>query len=139
MTWAACALWGLFGGFAVEGLELSASIRRTGRFPWKQRGGPGLAPFLVSVLIRLAVGAGLAVAVGAAGQINPLGALAAGVAAPLIIEKLAQQIPVQASVNPAGLHAASDRRTAAPPSRSDRIPRSAHQPAGDSPGAVDAS
>ncbi|GIM90425.1 hypothetical protein [Paractinoplanes toevensis] len=95
MTLVECALWGLFGGFAVEGLELSAVIRRTGRFPWKRRGGPGLAPFLVSVIIRFGVGAGLAAAVGSTGSTSPLSALAVGVAAPLIIEKLAQQIPVE--------------------------------------------
>jgi hypothetical protein len=94
VTLVVCALWGLFGGFAVEGLELSATLRRTGRWPWRRARRYGPAPYLVSVVIRLGVGAGLAAATSAAGTMNALGALAVGASAPLIIEKLAQQVPV---------------------------------------------
>jgi hypothetical protein len=85
------ALWGLFGSFAVEGLEFAGAIRRVGGWPWRQAGEPGPLPLAVSVLIRLAIGAGLAAAAGATGQLNgPLMALATRVASPLVVERLAQ-------------------------------------------------
>lgn len=88
-------MWGLFGGFAVEGLEFAAAIRRVGGWPWLQPGEPGPFPLAVSVLIRLAIGAGLATAAGSTGQVSgPFGALAVGVAAPLLIEQLARQVPL---------------------------------------------
>lgn len=96
MTGLEYAIWGFFGGFAVEGLEFAGAIRRTGDWPWRLPNEPGLLPFAVSVLIRLVVGAGLAVAAGSTGQISgPFGALGVGVAAPLLIEQLARQIPRQ--------------------------------------------
>jgi hypothetical protein len=92
------AMWGLFGGFAVEGLEFAGAIRRTGGWPWHQPEEPGLAPLAVSVVIRLVVGAGLAAAAGTTGQISgPFGALTMGIAAPLLIEQLARQIPLVSS------------------------------------------
>ncbi|GAB3481368.1 hypothetical protein [Amycolatopsis cihanbeyliensis] len=95
MTGLECAVWGLFGGFAVEGLEFAGAIRRTGGWPWRQPNEPGPLPLAVSVIIRLAVGAGLAVAIGATGHISgALGAVAVGVAAPLIIEQVARQVPL---------------------------------------------
>lgn len=98
MTGLEFAAWGLFGGFAVEGLEFAAAIRRSGRWPWRNRGEPGPLPFLASVLIRLSVGAGLAAAAGAANQVSgPFGALAVGVAAPLLVEQLARQVPLTSS------------------------------------------
>jgi hypothetical protein len=93
MTGLEFAAWGLFGGFAVEGLEFAAAIRRTGRWPWRQPGEPGPLPFVVSIIIRLGVGAGLAAAAGVADQISgPFGAVALGVAAPLVVEQLARQV-----------------------------------------------
>jgi hypothetical protein len=92
------AFWGFFGGFAVDGLEFAGAIRRVGGWPWRQPGEPGLLPYAVSVAIRLVVGAGLAAAAGTTGQISgPFGALAVGVAAPLLIEQLARQIPLTTS------------------------------------------
>lgn len=103
------ALWGLFGGFAIEGLEFSAAIRRTGSWPWKQEGEPSCAMLLVSVIIRLGIGAGLAVAAGLTGQISgPLGAVAIGVAAPLFIEQLAGQVTVNSSGSPVAIESTSN-------------------------------
>jgi hypothetical protein len=48
---------------------------------------------LASIVIRLGVSAGLAAAVGASGPLSVLGAMIIGVAAPLIVEKAARQIP----------------------------------------------
>jgi hypothetical protein len=85
-----CVMWGLFGGAAVEGLEWSAVMRR-GRWPWNKRLRVG--PVVTAVVIRLGIGGGLAGAIGAGGSMNQLGALSIGIAAPLIIEKIAQQVP----------------------------------------------
>jgi hypothetical protein len=91
-------MWGFFGGFAVEGLEFAGAIRRVGDWPWRQPGEPKPLPLVVSVLIRLAVGAGLAAAAGSTGQVSgPFGAVAVGVAAPLMIEQLARQLPPAAA------------------------------------------
>ena len=99
-------LWGLFGSFAVEGLELYAALRRNGRWPWKSgaQRETGKAPeagpagYAIAELIRLLIGAGLAWAAVTAGQITgPLGALGVGIAAPTIIEQLAKLIPLAIS------------------------------------------
>ncbi|WP_462188490.1 MULTISPECIES: hypothetical protein [unclassified Frankia] len=91
------ALWGLFGGFAVEGLDLYTTVRRRGRWPWQtgksQEAGPWA--YLVAELVRLAIGAGLAAAAGASGQVDTaFAALAVGVAAPLVVERLARAVPL---------------------------------------------
>jgi hypothetical protein len=89
VTLVECAIWGLFGAAAVEGLEWRAITLRTKAWPWKWR--DQRWPYLTSVAIRLVIGAGLAAA---AGGSNRMGAVAIGVAAPLIIEKLAANFPV---------------------------------------------
>jgi hypothetical protein len=49
----------------------------------------------VSVVIRVGVGFGLASAAGLTGQVSgPLGAIAVGVAAPLLLEQMAKRLPV---------------------------------------------
>jgi hypothetical protein len=124
------AIWGLFGGFAVEGLEFSGAIRRTGGWPWHQPDEPGLAPLAVSVVIRLVIGAGLAAAAGTTGQISgPFGALTMGIAAPLLIEQLARQIPL---VNSSAGARATPPKGASGPSASVAVVEPAHHPqAGD--------
>jgi hypothetical protein len=102
-------LWGLFGGFAVEGLEFYAALRRDGRCPWQLQdpSNPGAVPvpgpwfYIVAEVIRLLVGAGLAWASAATGQIaGPLGALGVGVAAPTIIGQIAKTIPLSTVSEP---------------------------------------
>jgi hypothetical protein len=86
--------WGLIGGFAVEGLQFNAVIRQTGRWPWRLEGQPPPLPYVISALIRLAVGAGVAAAAGAGGLVvGAFSALAVGVAAPLVVEQLGKQVP----------------------------------------------
>lgn len=96
-------LWGLFGGFAVEGLELYAALRRHGQWPWKLQAPPGpmrvpeagLRGYAIAEMVRLLIGAGLACAAAETGQVaGPLGALGVGVAAPTIIGQLAKVIPL---------------------------------------------
>jgi hypothetical protein len=104
-------LRGLFGGFAVAGLELYTELRRYGRWPWKQQPYPGTGKvpeagpvgYAIAEAVRLFIGAGLAWAAPATGQIaGPLGAPGVGVAAPTIIAQLAKAIPLTASPEPCG-------------------------------------
>jgi hypothetical protein len=98
------ALWGLFGGFAVEGLDLYTAVRRFGRWPWRVREPREAGPvaYAVAELVRLAIGGGLAAATAVSGQItSPAGALAVGVAAPLIVERLTRAVPLADSVSAA--------------------------------------
>ena len=99
------ALWGAFGGLAVEAIQFYGAIKRTGDWPWKIKGEPGPGPLAVSVVIRVGVGFGLAFAAALTGQVSgPLGAIAVGVAAPLLLEQMAKRVPVDAepSVEPGG-------------------------------------
>jgi hypothetical protein len=75
----------------VEGLDLYKAIRRIHDFPWRHPDEAPLAPYLLSVIIRLALGVLAAAACAASGQIaGPGGAVAAGYAAPKIFEQLAR-------------------------------------------------
>ena len=118
MTGAEYLAWGLFGGFAVEGLDFVGAIKRTGGWPWHQDGAPPLIIFLVSEVIRLAIDAGVALAAGSSGQVSgPFGALAVGVAAPLLVEQLTRQVPltypdrIDSAVQQVERSPASDRLT----------------------------
>ncbi|NMI00730.1 hypothetical protein [Pseudonocardia acidicola] len=88
------ALWGAFGGVAVEILQVIGAIKRTKNLPWLEYGEVSLPALLVSAVLRLGLGAGLAVALGQAGQIaGSVGAVAVGIAAPLIVEQMGKQVP----------------------------------------------
>jgi hypothetical protein len=91
MEWWELGLWGLFGGFIVDGLEFWRLVRNNrGVWPVQYRSFASLA----AEIVRLIVGAGLAIAFGKSGQVTgAIGAVAIGAAAPLIVEKLAQQVP----------------------------------------------
>jgi hypothetical protein len=110
MTGVIAGLWGLFGGFAVEGLEFYAVWQNHRCWPWHVSNGDnadasgkvnperkeaGLRGYVVAEAVRLLIGAGLAWATATTGQISgPLGALGVGVAAPVIIGQLARAIPL---------------------------------------------
>jgi len=101
MSWLDAALWGVFGSFAVEGLDLYTAVRRYGCWPWRVRGPRevGALGYVVAELIRLIIGGGLAWAAAASGQLtSAVGALAVGVAAPLIVERLTRAVPLTDSV-----------------------------------------
>lgn len=121
MTWIEAVLWGLFGGFAVEGLDLYGAVRRHGCWPWRVHGPRevGAVGYFVAELFRLAIGSGLAWALAESGQITTaVGAVAVGVAAPLIVERLTRAIPLTDSErNPMAVPADTWRPTTA--SRSD--------------------
>lgn len=89
--WAAAALWGLFGGALVAGLDFIAVVGRIGDWPWRARKKLRAGPYVAATLVRLLLGAGLAAAAAQSGLVlNALSAVMIGVAAPLIVEKLAR-------------------------------------------------
>lgn len=107
VNWVHAALWGVAGGFVLEGLELWAALRRHGKWPWKVTGRgakAGAVGYLIAELIRLTAGGILAAAAAASGQVSgPLAALAIGVAAPMMVERLTALIPLppSESISPA--------------------------------------
>jgi hypothetical protein len=90
-NWAAFAIWGGLGGVVVLGLEFWSDIRRSGgKLPAKYR----RPAYWAGESVRIAVGAIVAGALGGSGQVTvPIGALTAGIAAPLLVARLSQQIP----------------------------------------------
>jgi hypothetical protein len=103
MTGIEAALWGLFGGFAVEGLDLYVAVRRRGCWPWQtgKTGNPGKPreagplAYVVAEVIRLLVGGGIAWAAATSGQVStPVAALAVGIATPLLVERLTRFVPL---------------------------------------------
>jgi hypothetical protein len=84
-------LWALAGAVVVEALELSGEIRRSkGRWPWR---GTKLWPSVLAVALRLAA-SGLLAAAMSAQFADKWAAFTVGIAAPLIVSRLAEQIPV---------------------------------------------
>jgi hypothetical protein len=104
MSWWAAALWGFMGAAAIEAWDLYGAIHRVKGFPWKADGEVALAPYLVSVVLRVLLGVGMAVAFVASGQANgPVGVVAIGIAAPKLLEQLARQaMPQTAADDTAG-------------------------------------
>ena len=98
LPWYEFAFWGFFGGVAVDGLEFWRRVKaNNGDWPPELR----TKWVLIAECIRLCTGAGLAVAFGLSGQVtSQLSALAIGTAAPLILEKLSQQLPPLPSSEP---------------------------------------
>ncbi|MGW7528852.1 hypothetical protein [Streptomyces sp. NPDC054783] len=100
MTGLEAGLWGLFGGFAVEGLDFVDAVHRLRRVPWRASPDdplPEAGPwaFAVAEIIRLVVGAGLAWAATDTHQVSgPLGALAIGAAAPMVLGQLSRALPL---------------------------------------------
>jgi hypothetical protein len=87
--------WGAFGGLGVEAVQLLRAAKRVNGVPWKAPGGPPLGVLLLSIGLRLFIGCGLATAAGLSGQVSgPMGALAVGICAPLIIDQIGQGVPI---------------------------------------------
>lgn len=97
--------------FAVEGLDLYAAVRRHGCWPWRVRGPRevGAVGYVVAELIRLVIGSVLASALAESSQVTTaFGALAVGVAAPLIVERLTRAIPLTDAVQHPALVTAAE-------------------------------
>lgn len=92
--WAAAG-WGLAGGLCVEALALYAVIRNSSKWSWRKPIPQGAVAYLISVVARAGAGAGLAAAAAGSGQVvGTFAAFCLGVAAPLVVEKLARAIPL---------------------------------------------
>jgi hypothetical protein len=96
------ALWGFVGAAAIEAWDLYSAIHRVKGFPWKLDGEVALGPYLVSVVLRVLLGIGVALAFVASGQAGgPVGVVAIGIAAPKLLETLARQAVSQAAADDA--------------------------------------
>lgn len=85
------ALWGLFGGALVVGLDFVEVVARIGDWPWRTRKRLRPGPYAAATIVRLSLGAGLALAAGQSGLVsNALAAVMIGAGTPLIAEKLAR-------------------------------------------------
>jgi hypothetical protein len=90
--------WGAFGGLGVEAIHLLRATKRVNGVPWKAPGEPGLSAIMLSVGLRVFIGCGLAYAAQASEQVSgPMGALAVGVCAPLIIDQIGTTMPLAQS------------------------------------------
>jgi hypothetical protein len=104
MSLPAAALWGFMGAAAIEAWDLYGAIHRVKGFPWKFDGEVTLAPYLVSVVLRVLLGIGMALAFVASGQAGgPVGAVAIGIAAPKLLEQLARQAASQPAADDAAV------------------------------------
>jgi hypothetical protein len=110
MTGDVAAVWGGLGALGVESLEFVAVTRNSGRWPWLDPGGTERLPLAVCIVVRVAVGAIVAGALGAAAQVSgQFGALTAGIGGPMLIQQTARQVTasresraVRPPANPAG-------------------------------------
>ncbi|MFW6724182.1 hypothetical protein ACHZ98_29340 [Streptomyces sp. MAR4 CNY-716] len=119
MGWLEWALWGAFGGCAMEALDFIVAVRRWRRWPWDMGSAslvaeqgqptpagalspgrtlpaPGVGAYLVAGVLRVGLGAGIAAAVGASAPDtgSPWLLLVVGAAAPLLLEKLTMLVPL---------------------------------------------
>jgi hypothetical protein len=94
------ASWGVLGGLCVEALWLYSRIRSDLLWSWRRPIPQGLTAYLISLVARVGVGAGVAAAAAGSSQVSgPLATFGLGVGAPLVVEKLAQTVPLTASAN----------------------------------------
>jgi len=99
MNWVYAGLWGIAGGFVIEGFELYAVLRRHGCWPWQVKDAPGVHAgpklYAVAETIRLVSGGLLASAAAVSGQVSgALAAVALGVGAPVVVQRLSELIPL---------------------------------------------
>ncbi|MBC2877240.1 MULTISPECIES: hypothetical protein [Streptomyces] len=142
MRWLEGALWGAFGGFAMEALDYIIAVRRWRRLPWnvdasslrddrqplpapddRPGGGlpaPGFLAYAIAGLLRAAVGCGVAAAVT---RTSPMAmsawlAVMIGATAPMVLEKITMFVPLVVHVGKEGIAATvqqAQRPDAGPP------------------------
>jgi hypothetical protein len=111
MSLLAAVLWGFMGAAAIEAWDLYGAIHRVKGFPWKFDGEVALGPYLVSVVLRVLLGIGMALAFVASGQAaGPVGVVAIGIAAPKLLEQLARQAISHTAVDDAAVQLPSGSR-----------------------------
>ena len=85
-------IYGAAGGLAVELSELLRAMARVNGVPWKRPREPGLTVLILSILIRVALGAGVSFILGVSEQISgPIGAFSAGITAPLVVDQIGSE------------------------------------------------
>jgi hypothetical protein len=91
--------WGLVGGLCVEALWLHSHIRSATKWSWRRPIPQGLDAYLISVVLRVGAGAGLAAAAVGSGQASgTLAAFGLGVGAPFAVQKLAHTVHLTGSL-----------------------------------------
>jgi hypothetical protein len=100
MTLQDACLSGLAGAAAVEVAELYLATRRVNDFPWRKKGEATLSVYLFSVVLRLGLGVFAAWFCAQTGPVDVAGAVAAGVAAPKLLEQLGR-FPAETAQPPA--------------------------------------
>jgi hypothetical protein len=100
MEWWQAALWGLAGGSCVELWNLHCLTRQP-VFSWRHPIQQGLSAYVTAVLTRLAIGAIVAAAAAAGGEITGAWvAFGLGVAGPLVVQRLAGDVPLASGEEP---------------------------------------
>ena len=93
-------LWGLAGGFCVELWNLHRLTRQTA-WSWRRPIPQGLSAYVTAALTRLAIGAIVAAAAAAGDEIRGVWvAFGLGVAAPVVIQRLAADVPLAGGEEP---------------------------------------
>jgi hypothetical protein len=119
MTLLDACLWGMAGAGSVEVIDLYNVVKTNKNFPWQLKGELPLGLYVFCTVVRLALGAFAAVLCADGAHLSAAGAVAAGIAAPKILEELgrvgaASRGPVQ-PVNPIVVAAAVPPSTAEAP------------------------
>ena len=81
-------LWGAAGAGAIEVSELYGAMKRIKDLPWHQEGELSLGLYLFTVMLRVGLGAFAAALCATTGPLGTAGAVAAGIAAPKLLEEL---------------------------------------------------
>lgn len=100
MEWWQAALWGLAGGSCVELWNLHC-LTRLPVFSWRRPIRQGLSAYVTAVLTRLVIGAIVSSAAAAGGEIRGAWvAFGLGVAGPLVVQRLAGDVPLAGGEEP---------------------------------------
>ena len=91
MLWYLALLWGLFGGAAVEAMDFYGASKEENETPRPRR---YVFRHGFAIVLRVAVGGGLAVVFADANQIcGSMGAVMVGAATPIIVAMFAKKVP----------------------------------------------
>jgi hypothetical protein len=97
----------------MEALELYAHIRHAPKWDWRSPIEQGMVAFVVAVVLRVGVGSALAAVFAGSHQVSsPLVAFTLGVAAPMVVARLAKAIPLTDDQDDSGRSAVVAHHTA---------------------------
>jgi len=88
MTLLEACVWGVAGAGAVEVIELYNVVKTNKNFPWRLKGELPFGLYLFTVVVRIALGAFAAALCADGAHLSAAGAVAAGIAAPKLLEEL---------------------------------------------------